>query len=85
MLLPAYFVAAVVAVPAFVMSRPWQVTSLWSYSVIGAIASCLIAVPLAGFFGVVQWSMLVLFAGAIAGLAFGLIVGTKSNNRWRGP
>ena len=85
MLLPAYAVAFVVGIPAYLMSRPWRLTSVWSYAVVGAVAACPVAIPIAGFFGLVAWASVILLAGASAGVAFGFIIGTESNNRWRGP
>ena len=85
-LLPiAYLVAGVIGVPAFLLSRAWLPVPIWAYATAGLIAACFVSIPIMAFFGAVVWGLLGLFAGAASGLAFGLILGTESNNRWRGP
>ena len=84
-LLPiAYLVAVVIGVPGFLLSRAWLPVPIWAYATAGLIAACLISIPIMAFFGAFAWGLIGLFAGAASGLAFGLILGTKSNNRWRG-
>jgi hypothetical protein len=85
----AYGVTVVVGVPAFLLSRSWkpQSRALWWYPIAGFVVACFVSVPL--FFVTISpardLSVLMAICGITAGLAFGLILGPKSNNRWRGP
>ena len=81
----AYLVAAVIGIPAFLASRARLPIPLLAYVLVGAIAATFIAIPVAFFFNAFAWSLVILFAGASAGIAFGLIVGTKSNQRLERP
>ena len=81
----AYLVAAVIGIPAFLVSRARLPIPLFAYVMIGAIAATFIAIPVAFFFNAFAWSLVILFAGASSGIAFGLIVGTKSNQRLERP
>ena len=85
-LLPiAYLVAAVIGIPAFLLSRAWLPLPVQAYATVGLIAACFVSIPIMVWFRAYAWGLLALFAGAVSGLAFGLILGTESNNRWRGP
>ena len=85
-LLPiAYSVAVVVGVPAFLLARGSLPVPIWTYATVGLIAACFVSIPIMVWFRAYAWGLLALFAGAVSGLAFGLILGTDSNNRWRGP
>ena len=85
-LLPiAYLIAGVIGIPAFLLSRAWLPIPLWSYATVGLIAACFVSIPIMAFFDAFAWGLIGLFAGAASGVAFGMILGTKSNNRWRGP
>jgi hypothetical protein len=81
----AYLVAAVIGIPAFLMSRAWLPISLPAYALVGTAAASFIAIPVAFFFKALAWGLVILFAGASAGVAFGLILGTKSNQRLERP
>jgi hypothetical protein len=85
----AYGVTVVVGVPAFLLTRSWARRSqaLWWYAIAGFVVACFVAVPLFFVAGAPARNLSVLMAvcGVTAGLAFGLILRPKSNNRWRGP
>ena len=84
MLSIAYPLTLIVGVPVFLLTRSWAIISVWMYVLLGALVACFAAVPLAFGFPA-SLALSALAAGAVAGLAFGLIVRPKSNNRWRGP
>jgi hypothetical protein len=92
LVLLAYGVTLVVAVPAFFLARWWNLgfTALWWYVVAGFLVACCATVPywgLAAAMPSVARNLIAIIAvsGITAGLAFGLIWRPKSNHRWRGP
>jgi hypothetical protein len=85
MLWIAYLVTVVVGVPAFLWFRSWALLSFWSYALAGLIVASIAAVPIWLLLGSLALGLVAIMTGVITGLTFGLILGPKSNNRWRGP
>jgi hypothetical protein len=83
MLMIAYPLTLIVGVPLFLWTRSWTNVSIWMYVLLGALVACFAAVPLALAFPA-SFALIALAAGAVGGLAFGLIARPKSNNRRSG-
>src|SRR5450631_2300604 len=85
----AYALTVVFGVPALLLTRFWKLSSVmpWWYGVLGLFAACFVAVPLlfVGDRSTRDLGITVGISGVTTGLAFGLILQPKSNQRLERP
>ena len=77
----AFGVAAILGVPAYLLTRSWRLKSMLSVGLVGAVVGLLPAVLLAQVSRDLQLPLITVFSSAVAGAVFSVIAGRESNNR----